>query len=273
MLTFNRHINCTMQHTGDQEQKQRGAQRLQQRICEQQEAQLSLQDAELKALRTRVEDLQRDKDLTSSQSAELQCCPPHKPQEDVFASDVLVTHILEFVGPNQYFFSASISRKCRQMQIVLSCKDSAKNGTKHKLRTSFTAALASPTRLSWAFECGLTQKAQFKRPVRLVQAAMLASDDPVSVLALLEAQNFKAKDADEGVKLCVAAVKKADLALLQWLREYDCPWNVHTCRLAALEGHLHILIWAHENGCKWDEGTCLSAALELWSLAHTAVGT
>jgi hypothetical protein len=112
----------------------------------------------------------------------------------LFETDVLVKHILELVGPDEFVFAASINRKCRQMQVVLSHRDAAANDrTKNKLRTSLTAALASPARYLLAFECGMKQKPHFKKPVNLVRAAMQASTDPVSVLALLEPQNFKAK--------------------------------------------------------------------------------
>jgi hypothetical protein len=247
---------------------------LQQRIREKEDAELkALHEAELKALQVKIEHLQRDNErLTSAQTAKRQCTPLHKPQEDVFDTDVLVKQILEFVGPNEYFFSASISRRCRQMQTMLSHRDAAaRDLTKNKLRTSSTAALASPAKLLWAFDSGLKQKTQYKKPVRLLQATMQASADPVSVLALLEVQSFKAKDAYDGVKLCAAAAKRGDVQLLKWLREHGCAWDGMTCRWAALKGRLDILIWAHENGCEWDNGTCWCAA-QTWSLAHTAVG-
>jgi hypothetical protein len=97
----------------------------------------------------------------------------------------------------------------------------------------------------WAFDSGLKQKPLYKKPVQLVQAVMQATAgrvSPASVVALLEVQEFKAKDAGEGTKLCIAAAEKGDLQLLQWLRTHDCAWNADTCREAAVHGHLDVLI-------------------------------
>jgi hypothetical protein len=181
-------------------------------------------------------------------------------QAEVLHKNDILQQVLEYVGPDEYIFSAGINRKCRQMQTILSYKAAAANGrTKNKLRTSFAACISSSERLSWAFDCGLKHKAH-RKPVQLAEAVLTTSADPAKVLALLNVQNFKAKDAAEGVKLCAAAAQRGDLQLLKWLRAHNCAWDAETCSEAARKDRLNLLIWAHENGCPWDEWTCSRAA-------------
>jgi hypothetical protein len=132
----------------------------------------------------------------------------------VFETDVLVKRVMEFVGPDHYLFSASISRNCRQMQIVLSYKR-AEGSKKAKLRTSFAAALASPARLQWALNSGLKQKDKYYKPLQLVQSAMKASNDAATVPGLLNVQILKKVDQQEASKLCATAAERCDLELLK----------------------------------------------------------
>jgi hypothetical protein len=148
------------------------------------------------------------------------------------------------------------------MQVVLSHRAAAESKrTKHKLRTSFTAAIASSARLQWALECGLKRKAQYTKPVEIVQDVLKVSADPAEVLAQLIVLHFKAQHADAASKLCAAAVERGDLALLQWLFDHGCTLDAEICKLAFLHGHLDILIWAHEKGLALErESICLRAA-------------
>jgi hypothetical protein len=42
----------------------------------------------------------------------------------------------------------------------------------------------------------------------------------------------------------LATLGLGSLAVLQWARAQDCPWEVDVCAYAALGGHLHVLQWA-----------------------------
>jgi hypothetical protein len=207
--------------------------------------------AGLEAVQAKVEDLQRDNErLKSDAQAAKQPRLSQLTLGDVFETDVLVKRVMEFVGPNEYLFAASISRKCRQMQIVLSYKRAeGSSSRKAKLRTSFTAVLASPARLQWAFSSGLKQKDKYYEPLQLVQSAMKVSSNALSVLSTLNVQSLKKVDQQAGSQLCAAAIKKGDLELLKWLQAHDCPWNELTCSWAAAKGRLDILQWAREHGC------------------------
>ena len=50
------------------------------------------------------------------------------------------------------------------------------------------------------------------------------------------------------------------LAVLQWARENDCPWDENLCMYAAKGGHLQMLRWLRENGAPWFEETPQLAA-------------
>jgi hypothetical protein len=222
-------------------------------------------DAALKALQANVDEPQRDKDhlISDSQSAKRQRLSSQMTHGDVLLDDGILQQVLEYVGPDEYLFSASTSKKCRQMQFTLSYKEAAKNNrTKDKLRTSLTAALASPTRLQWAFSSGLKKKDKYYKPLQLVQLAMNASTDPTSVLKTLNVCSFKLQkvDRDESSELCAEAAERGDLKLLKWLHKHECAWNTDTCSEAALKGRLDILQWARAHGCPWDEDTCWCAA-------------
>jgi hypothetical protein len=234
-------------------------------------------DAELKTLRMQVKQLQRDmKRLESeAQAAKRQRIDSQPTRGDVFQTGVLVKRVMEFVGPDEYLFAASINRICRQVQIELSRKRAERSDSKPaKLRTSFTAALASPARLRWAFSSGLKQKDKYKKPLQLVQSAVKVSSDPAAVLGLLRVQSLEKVDPKAGSELFVEAAERGDLKLLKWLHKHECPWDANTCDWAAIKGRLDILQWVREHGCPWREDTCWCAArgghLQLlkWLRAH-----
>jgi hypothetical protein len=179
-------------------------------------------------------------------------------------TDVLIKRVSDFIGPSEYLFAASISRKCRQMQIVLSYKRAeGSSSRKAKLRTSFTAALTSPARLQWAFSSGLKQKDKYYKPLQLLQSAMKVSNDAVAVLGLLQnVQSLKKVDPEAGSELCATAAERGDLELLKWLHAHECPWDVETCNWLAFKGDIDSLKWARQQpeGCPWDETTCSYAA-------------
>ena len=54
-------------------------------------------------------------------------------------------------------------------------------------------------------------------------------------------------------KICQRAAEYGQLAVLQWARANDYPWDDYTCTNAAINGHLEVLKWARANGCPWNE--------------------
>src|SRR5579872_5352516 len=59
---------------------------------------------------------------------------------------------------------------------------------------------------------------------------------------------------------CDIAAEGGHLRVLQWLRENECPWDIHTCAKASRNGHFEVLKWARINGCPWNAYTCFFAA-------------
>jgi len=59
------------------------------------------------------------------------------------------------------------------------------------------------------------------------------------------------------------AAGSGNLELVQWLRDWDCPWNHSTSTYAVDYGHVEVLRWARENGCPWRAYTRDRAAAEL----------
>jgi hypothetical protein len=217
-------------------------------------AQLHYKNAAIDALQAQVDELQRDNDRfrSEAQTAMRQRPASQETHGDVLLHYAILQQVLEYVGPDEYLFSAGINRKCKQMQIMLSHRAAAADGrTTDKLRTSFAACISSSKRLLWASDCALKHK-KHKEPCQLVEAVLETSADPAKVLTLLNVRSFKAEDAVKGANLCVKAAKRGDLELLQWLRAHDCAWDERTCSEAAYAGHLDIVIWAHENGCPWE---------------------
>jgi hypothetical protein len=52
----------------------------------------------------------------------------------------------------------------------------------------------------------------------------------------------------DGKDPCASAAEGGHLAVLQWLRDNGCPWDVCTCSHAAMSGNLAVLQWARANG-------------------------
>jgi hypothetical protein len=210
--------------------------------------------ASFDTLQSKVDDLEREiyRLRSEVQAAKRQRLSTQPTRGDLFQTDVLMKRVMEFVGPDEYFFAASISRSCRQVQIELSRKRAERSDSKQaKLCTSFTAASASPARLRWAFSSGLKQKGKYKKPLQLVQSAVKASGDPAAVLGLLNVQSLKKVGLFSGCRLCETTAARGDLKLLKWLHAHHCPWDQQTCFNAAWKGHLHVLQWARAHGCAW----------------------
>lgn len=61
-------------------------------------------------------------------------------------------------------------------------------------------------------------------------------------------------------RVCQGASKNGHLKCLKYAHENGCQWNIYTCERAAFFGNLDCLKYAHENNCPWDYLSCTSAA-------------
>jgi hypothetical protein len=79
---------------------------------------------------------------------------------------------------------------------------------------------------------------------------------------------------DETERLCALAASQGSAAVLRFLRDKGCAWDVRTTCAAARHGHLDALRWAHKQGCPWTAGTCYAAArgghlaVLQWAIEH-----
>eukprot|EP01127_Copromyxa_protea_P016163 TRINITY_DN4757_c0_g1_i1.p1 TRINITY_DN4757_c0_g1~~TRINITY_DN4757_c0_g1_i1.p1 ORF type:complete len:583 (+),score=74.03 TRINITY_DN4757_c0_g1_i1:43-1791(+) len=51
----------------------------------------------------------------------------------------------------------------------------------------------------------------------------------------------------------IAAAKKGNIEVLEYLLSRNCPWSTQVASTAARYGHLEALNWLSENGCPWDD--------------------
>ena len=60
------------------------------------------------------------------------------------------------------------------------------------------------------------------------------------------------------MRICIAAAKNEQLAVIIWALDNGVEWNSAICSYAAHNGHLNIIIWAKENGYDYVKAKCLA---------------
>ena len=152
----------------------------------------------------------------------------------------LLKEIISFVGPNQYFFVASIHTK-----FYNAYRDTFPQQT----TTFLNASTIEHAKFCWEEGAKNTEEYQ----VMLCHSAAAHGNIP----ALQYLHSMKCKwDA----RTCSKAARIGHLHVLQWCRKHGCSWNEHTCSEAARNGHLHVLQWCRKHGCSCNEHTCSEAA-------------
>ena len=71
-----------------------------------------------------------------------------------------------------------------------------------------------------------------------------------NLVSFKNAKKIKGKN-----KLYVCDVTST-ITLLEWAREYRCPWNEKVCAYAAKNVDYAVLKYARSLNCSWDEDTC-----------------
>ena len=75
--------------------------------------------------------------------------------------------------------------------------------------------------------------------------------------AILELVCRSLRDAVSGRRrtprkeLCKLAARRGYLAVLQWARKNNCPWDEETSFKAASGGHIPVLEWLRGTNCPW----------------------
>ena len=67
-------------------------------------------------------------------------------------------------------------------------------------------------------------------------------------------------DRGSSLRLTSHAAASGNLEMLQWVRDWGCPWDESACSASSENGHLFVLQWLRAQGCPWDSQTTVSAA-------------
>jgi hypothetical protein len=152
---------------------------------------------------------------------------------DDFDTDILIRHVMPFVGTNQFRFVAGVNRKFYWAYTA------AFTGLFGEKKTLFPCLVSwehvklflnetkEPPSLS--LQCGLFQ-----------YAARTGNRDMIQFL--------RAKDCSWDCSTCYVTAAIGDLSMLQWLIERGCPVDCNTFYEAASSGYIHILQWLHQQG-------------------------
>jgi hypothetical protein len=199
--------------------------------------------------------------------------------------DEVLDTVFSYVGIGDYFYTAAVCSNWRRRYLKLcytearkkdDCRLTAAAGTaiaagaagaaaaiavaSAKCTTSYRSAMMTSARLRLSLQDSVTvvqlqaNKQQFARDV------VCYSQEPREVLSLL-----KLHDMVWHSELCIIAVYRSKLQLLQWLHECGCPWQVPLLlKNAAMKGHLDVLKWMYKVTGPW------SAALATYVLCTAA---
>ena len=159
--------------------------------------------------------------------------------------------IIEFVGPYQYLFVATINQSFHEAHSIVFRDDSTTilNASTVALAKYCFNDLMNDSSCPDCVYSTYTEECQYQLCSSAAKYGNLA--------ALLY---LRAVGCQWDPSTCSNAALHGNFAILKWARENGCAWDEMTCSNAALRGHLHILQWARENECPWNTLTCENAA-------------
>jgi hypothetical protein len=192
--------------------------------------------------------------------------------------DIIVEHILGFVGVGHYRFVAGTNRQlCRLYTEFLTVTFNDKNkyadahdgalnayqadGEKEPFlkTTSGSSIVASISCanlcLKETHETPASLCTAKEHPIRLSKSRNIASSS----------DEYYAAEYYDCINSAIVvigdlAATYGQQAVLQWARSRGYIWDTLTCVYAAQNGHLELLQWARKNGCEWDATTSKMAA-------------
>jgi hypothetical protein len=158
---------------------------------------------------------------------------------DSLPADVLVNHILPFVGNNQYRFVAGVCKTFQTSYVSL-----------YQKKTSYCYVSSKEQAQICLNECPM-----FKRR-NLCELAALHGN-------LVVLQYLRSMGCSWDWRTCANAAENGHLDVLIWARANHCRWGWSTCSNAAKNGHLDLLKWARMNG--------VSTAIRILRCVYTIV--
>jgi hypothetical protein len=219
---------------------------------------------------------------------------------DNLPNDIMISHILPFIGDGNYRYIGLVNRKFRQTYTTL-------YPTKTTYYNGSTIALAQ-----FCFQSIDVHQRSRARHYLCLSAARYGSIDVLTYLFpagmnwfddilektiqyghlhVLQWLMRKPKEKRRTGFISCTAAKYGQLGIIQWVNELDCNiwknssvsayaargghwdvldyaanngcrWDARTTEHIAQHGNLEVLKWARSksNACRWDERTCASAA-------------
>ena len=185
----------------------------------------------------------------------------------IFDNLGLLTHVLSFVGKDQYRFVAPTNRRFKEAYLLNFPDRTTALDASTLARTKicneecyhdYCDQLIKEHGYEFAHECGCESDCDCdtddeSEEKLLHKSAALHKDIPSLQYLFCEDKFF-------GCEMCSAAARTCDLKELKWLRSIGCPWNEDTCTAAAEHGHLDVLQYCRANGCPWNELSLNDAA-------------
>lgn len=198
------------------------------------------------------------------------CSSTSEPSMDV---DLVLSRVLEFAGKNEWLFVGGVCRRWQQLYHHVAPIN----------RTSYTAAMQSPTRLQLAIDSGIKLWSCRRTYAHCRAAAMVGSK---SVLLLAKANgmpwdtvlsgfvgeagrldilNWLCVDARCPVcveDVAVSAASAGNILVLEWCMNIEgWSWDVERVTTAAVrQGHVAVLQWLLEHDRFWDEDDLMTEA-------------
>jgi hypothetical protein len=181
----------------------------------------------------------------------------------------IIQRVVSFVGPNKYYFVASINNDFKSAYSTLFPNNRSTYYNVYTkedaiLHLKCTRATTNPTIV--AKLCTSTARHGNLLALQYLKSMNVRWDCSTSSTAakfghLHIVQYLFSNGCPWDKETCSSAALNGHLEALQWAHINHCPWDADTCSCAALNGHLGVLQWAHANGCPWNGNTYSSAAL------------
>ena len=185
----------------------------------------------------------------------------------IFENLGLLTHVLSFVGKDQYRFVAPTNHQFKEAYLrnFPDCTTALDASTLARTKICYEeCSLDYCDHLVKEYGCefalgvgcdlGLDTEDESEEKL-LYKSAALHKD-------IQSLQYLFCEDKHFGYEMCSAAARTGDLKELKWWRSIGCPWNEDTCREAADQGHLNVLQYCRANGCPWNEYSLNDAAFK-----------
>jgi hypothetical protein len=209
-------------------------------------------------------------------------------EQTIFDNDLILQHILSYVGNYQYLFVANVNCIFRNayttlfptketyynastMEHTRLCYNGEHINHQRSLLCNSAAAYGNIEALNFLAENHVSLRLEHQ-PI----SEVIVKNGHLHVLewVLQNNNNSQQQLRIPWYDLMTYAARHGNLTILQWLYTNGGPlFSERTCQLAAIGGHLHILKWLHRYDCPVDASIFAEAAyyghVDVLEWAHT----